>query len=345
MSNEQPGAQPNPYGQSDPRMPQGPPPAHAAPEGQQPVYGQAPQGPSGQQPAYGPPQGPPPYGSPAPQPQNPYGQPGAPQPGYGAPGGAGQPGYGQPYGAPQPPKKSGLPWWGWGLIVVGGVIVIGGGVFGAMALSSAIVESQDRPVDTDPAPAPETDEPADDDALDAEPSLPAEAGAYTLDDAAPFTTQPIWSVPLVDGWDTVMFDQDGMNVFQDPSGTGCTFSSYQGVWLQGDAAATSDADATAADFDAFIESNTAQTGASEVEVTERSAVAISSSAGEVEFAAYDVSYAPDPEMSAAPTLDERWYIRSMIDVNSTMFVRLSCDSRGFDESIVADTIDASTITE
>lgn len=378
MSNEQPGAQPNPYGQPDPREHQRQPPPQAFPEGQPPAYGQQSQNAYGQaspqgQPTYGAPQRAP-YGSSAPQghgqtsaygqaPQGAaFGQPGAygqapqqpnpyGQPGYGAPGGPGQPNYGQPYGAPQPPKKKGLPWWGWGLIVVGGIIVIGGGIYGAMALTHAVqhtIASDDDSADPDPAPAPETDEPASDDGEDplgTDPSLPAEAGAYTLDDVAPFSDKPYWSVPLVDGWDTLMFDEGGMNVFQDPSGTGCVFSSYQGVWLQGDASATTDADATAADFDYFIESNTAQVGATGVEITERSSVEVASTEGYVEFAAYDVSYEPDAEISDAPSLDERWYIRSMIDVNSTMFVRLSCDSRGFDESIVADTIDASTIAE
>ncbi|MGI6878523.1 hypothetical protein [Microbacterium sp. gxy059] len=302
------------------------------------------------------------YGAPGqPDQGSPYGAPPqAPPPGgYGTPpGGPGGPGgYGNPPGGPTPPKKKGMPWWVWLLIIVGGLAVIGGGVFGAIAISQTFTTPTPNP---EPGPVEPGDDAADDAAeageeAGGEPATEAAeesaddggqtdpstgGGPYELTDTVPFSSQPVWQFPVPSGWDVTAADEEGWNAAASPDGAQCVFSSYQGVWMQGDQNASTDFSATEGDFPVILQA---------LEITDADVqsglgyASIDSPEGAIDFQVYEVSHTMTSDGEQVD-LDERFYVRSMMDANSTMFLRVSCGSDGLTDDIVSQTLDAASIT-
>lgn len=264
-----------------------------------------------------------------------YGQ--QPDP-YGAgPGGPGGPMYpsgpGGPTGpgGPVPPKK-GLPGWAIGLIIAGGLLLIGVIVV-AVLVASLIVNAvkeedcsasgscgQGLPptASEEPLADSETEQtPAD---PEADPGSPGtSSGNISMDSSAEFDAPPIWSAPLLEGWEIVILDQDGINQFANTE-LDCSITTSQNV-APVDLSPSSDLALTMQLMDELGDQLASATTTAKV-VSERAIDLSLGSAGSgshIEFAMNRIDYSTDTGDYASVLFG-----RSMPHSGSYMWSQLSC---------------------
>lgn len=221
-----------------------------------------------------------PQGPPVHQGQQEFGQPPYPpradqynvgQPPYGHPG-EGQHSQGEysqpPYGQPGPgqfggtPPKGGFPVWGWVASGVGVVAVLA--VAGVMVLGGLGKAREAAPAPTESARSSESAGATEEAATD-ESSGAAAAGedVYLFQDAD-FTSAPVWSTAIPDGWTTS--DVKGGTIQYRSSNNPCIFTTHQAILPP--SAATTDEVATKATMQAEIAGVKAQAGAPVTVVTD-----------------------------------------------------------------------------
>ena len=171
----------------------------------------------------------------------------------------GQPPYGDPnqgpYGQPGPgqfgqaPPKGGIPVWGW---VAGGV-----GVAAVLAVTGAMVLGglgtgkgpEAAPAPTESTRSSESANATDGATPDASPAPASGAESVYLFQDADFTSPPVWSTKIPDGWK--MSDIKGGTVTYRSSENPCIFTTHQAILPPREA--TVDEEATAATMQAEIE--------------------------------------------------------------------------------------------
>jgi len=139
--------------------------------------------------------------------------------------------------------RRGMPVWGWVLVAVGVAMLIGLVVI-VVVVVAAVNGLRDAPVDPITSPL---------ETLEPDPTLAPVDGAFSLDTLAPAPMGPFWSVPgdMLTEWDTVVFDVDGLNHFQNAD-LGCDFRTYQSVGV-GDRSGSSDRAASEAQMDVLAD--------------------------------------------------------------------------------------------
>lgn len=163
----------------------------------------------------------------------------------------------QPPQPQQPQRRRGLPGWAWAVITGGAVLCIAVIVILGLA-ASAILGAVTRVVDAADQPA-SPSAPAD--TVTPSTPMPTEsAAAPTGADEATGTlislnehadlgkTFPIWRYPILDGWEIVVFEQEGINTTQNAE-LGCTFTSSQNKQPAQDVTATEDLTDSLATFE------------------------------------------------------------------------------------------------
>lgn len=221
---------------------------------------------------------------------------------------------------PVPPKK-GMPGWAIGLIIGGAALVILL-IVGVVIAVNLIVPKADTTAEPTSSPITKTEEPAQ------EPVDPgASSDNVTLDDSALFDGPPVWSAPILAGWDIVTFDEGGINRFKD-SASGCTFMTSQNL-QKVDTSSTSDRSTTQKLATQLQESITSRT--TEAEVIYSKSVDLSKSlAGSgptIEFATVRVDYSVDSN-----NFSSVFFARSMPASGSYMFTQLECMKTIMDSS-------------
>lgn len=150
--------------------------------------------------------------------------------------------------SPPPPAapRRGMPVWGRVLITVGAAMLIG-----LVVIVVVIVAAVNGLRDDSAAPVVPPTSPAE--TVDPGETLAPVDGSFSLDTLAPAPMGPFWSVPgdMLTEWDTVVFDVDGLNHFQNAD-LGCDFRTYQSMGV-GDPAGPSDRAASEAQMDVLAQ--------------------------------------------------------------------------------------------
>lgn len=302
--------QPNPYAGAPDVDPQNP--YQGAPSAQQPAQPADPYAARADQTAQAAQAGADPYAAQQPPAgaQQGYGQIGG-QPGYGQqPGYAAQPGYaGQPGflpGPQQPPKRK-RGWIGWA--VGGGLVVI---LVGGWFIADAMHLFDGRGEET------------------------AEGADFALSDAGPTDITYAWNAEGVTSGDWDFTRQDATAFEATKDGQTCSFVGYtlpvadvNPDRAEGDAA--SDAEASTADFNAYLASLEDDPSIDSQTIEEAGTVALESPAGTIEFQAYNVDLAwVDDTVSVTK---ERWYWRTFADTGTTMQAYVSCGLENISDEI------------
>ncbi|WP_119696235.1 hypothetical protein [Microbacterium halotolerans] len=225
-----------------------------------------------------------------------YGQIGG-QPGYGQqPGYAPQPGF---LPGPQQPPKRKRGWIGW---AIGGglVVILAGGWF--IADSMHLFDGRGE----------ET----------------AEGADFALSDAGPTDIAYAWNTDGVTSGEWEFSRQDATAFESSKEGQTCSFVGYTAPAAElnlpdGPSDAASDTEASAADFNAYLDSLEANDPSIDSQtIEEAGTVALESSAGTIEFQAYNVDL--DWTDDTVSVTKERWYWRTFADTGTTMHAYVSC---------------------
>lgn len=143
-----------------------------------------------------------------------------------------------------------------------------------------------------------------------------------------------FEVPALAGWS--ISDQDDYYTFAENDATPCVFEAQTMDLYGADTAAADDTAATAADFPAYFDEISAGTEIVAQNYAAVDSVAIDSPAGTIEFATYDTTVT----WSDGSEYLERWYFRSFMDTETTMYAYLSCPAADFTGATLDETIDA-----
>lgn len=258
-----------------------------------------------------------------------------------------------PYGA-QPPKKKGMPTWAWWAIGVGAVVVVGAVIAVTAVINLILPYTETAGTGTDTGTS-DTDTGGSDtgstDGGDTGTDTGTDSGSTDGGDAggsagaaADYPLRAVvpvldfaFEVPALEGWS--ISDQDEYYTFAENGTNPCVFEAQTMDLYGADAAAADDTAATAADFPAYFEEIGVGTEIVSQEFEEVASVAIDSPAGTIEFATYDsiVTWSDGSEYL------ERWYFRSFVDTETTMYAYLSCPAADFTEAELDATIDALSI--
>ena len=232
----------------------------------------------------------------------------------------------QPQPQPQPPRRGGLPGWAWALIGGGALVMIAIMVTVVIVVSSvlgAIGHGQAEPVET-PAPAASDSAPATEAPAAGSTLTEGEAGIFSLDDQVDLgDTFPVWGYPFQDGWELVLFDQEGVNQSENAE-LGCLFTSSQNVQPAVDVTATDDLTDTLATVD-VLEKRLLASGPEAKLVGELGStdfgVNLAGAEERLEFLTTRVDYM-NPEAGVSYTNEIA--VRAMPLAEALMYVVLSC---------------------
>ena len=133
----------------------------------------------------------------------------------------------------------------------------------------------------------------------------------------------IWSVPIPSGWDTLTFDEGGVNSFSDPV-TGCSFTSSQNQQPAADTSATSDradTEATQALIEHGFTQSTAGATVRGLDAVVVDAATTSGAAQRVEMLTSRFDY-PLPATGEAWT--NRLAVRAMPEMSAMVYLVVNC---------------------
>lgn len=232
----------------------------------------------------------------------------------------------------QPQRRRGLPGWAWALIAGGAVLFIAVIVILGLA-ASAILGAVTRVDDAADQPASPS---ATADTVTPSTPMPTEsAAAPTGADEATGTlislnehadlgeTFPIWRYPILDGWEIVVFDQEGINTTQNTE-LGCTFTSSQNKQPAQDVSATEDLTDSLATFEVleqrWLDSASDAELIGELDTTSF-AVAYPGGQGSLEFISSRIDYLDD---ATKVRYTSEIAGRAMPLAESFMYIEVSC---------------------
>ncbi|MBX0300705.1 hypothetical protein K2F54_12040 [Cryobacterium sp. 1639] len=237
------------------------------------------------------------------------------------------------YGGPTPPvapSRRGLPRWAWFLIGGGALVMIAFVVVVAIVVNSVIGavtanEGADQPVAAPTGEPTETAPPTD----GAEPSATPGAGVadgalLAVDDQADFGGAfPIWGYPMQDGWEIVIFDQEGVNQSTNEE-LDCMFTSSQNKQPAQDLEATDDLSDTLATMEALeqgvLENGTGAELIGDLDSTDF-ALSTPDGQGRIEFVTSRIDFV-DPNLQLNYT--NQIAGRAMPQAESFMYVVVTC---------------------
>lgn len=222
-------------------------------------------------------------------------------------------------GGPVPPKK-GLPGWALALIIGGGVLLIGVIVVAVLIftmVANAAKELADIGQDvTSTSPA-------------EEPTGPSDSGtnidSIPLSGAADFGGPPIWGAPYLSGWDIKVFDQEGINSFENLT-LGCTFTTSQNV-QEVDRASSSDETSTRSLMD-VLKNEIFKRSPDAVEAAESIvdlSIGVSGSSSTIEFSSLRLDFT-----ASSGEYTSVIFARSMPQSGSYMYTHLECTRAAID---------------